>query len=824
MAWLVASATACAVFLSVVSGIFVPLRDAAGVEYLFAWPGAVPVVVSWAAAFLVLGGLRQLAMRLCAGRTPDRMADARSAAWLAPLTGLAAIVAGVLPAVPGVGQYGAPAAYVFYDLRWWWCIGLAGWSLLRADALLGAPLASGLEAFARSESVSSRIGVELLLAVTVSAWAIATTPNLRFIGVLHGDEPKYVRYCEVWYQGGGADISQKTPFSEQPLDAPPRVLHAIAGAAHATIQEAQLFAGDLRQFASDPRGFRWIRATGDNGFVHGKHGGVYQIHEPGTSAVLMPGYFVDRYLIGLNPGYNDEFPDQLPMTSFMMLLSYVCCALALFRLLVRALDDRPLAWVWAAIGAMTMPTTAFAFQLYPELPAAAVVVAVTAYALFPGRQGSTTAAIAGAAAAALTWLHPRFLAVAVCLLVAALLQTRSNQRRWFATAFAVVLLGLAVYDYRITGSPLPTSLWDVATPDGALHASAMPLNLVAYGLDREWGLAPQAPWLLALLPGLALLVRRTPGHALALLAIGLALAIPASGHTIHAAGGTPGRLVLAVVPLAIWPVALLAREFWRVVPFRIGVVAAVVLSLDAGLAYNVSHKKHVGPMRDISISGWKPNLAFPVIRDTQWDTSWSNFWLFLAIAAVIVIATLVVWFLTRRAPGAPLRPAGDVRWWTPLAGAALLVLAMTGATAANGLWSDEHYTIATADAHQRAAVGLVAQDRCALCFTSRRPAVDWRELEPNGATGLRLDADHSRRAVTVHVALDASPDVAGFGRIRIEFGDGTATGWEGIVSAAQFQHRYSQTGTYTIAAWLQLRDGSLRVERTMVTLAADQGA
>ncbi|MCQ5117606.1 hypothetical protein NE623_14670, partial [Gemmiger formicilis] len=39
-------------------------------------------------------------------------------------------------------------------------------------------------------------------------------PLLRFSGALHGDEPKYIRYCENFYQGLGFDISKKRLLEE----------------------------------------------------------------------------------------------------------------------------------------------------------------------------------------------------------------------------------------------------------------------------------------------------------------------------------------------------------------------------------------------------------------------------------------------------------------------------------------------------------------------------------------------------------------------------------------------------------------------------------
>jgi len=595
-------------------------------------------------------------------------------------------VLGILPAVPGVGEYGAPAGYVFYDLRWWWLAALSGWTLVRADAAAGGAVLRMLRRPAVWRRPARTLLLEGLLVTTVVAWAIATTPHLRFIGVLHGDEPKYLRYCEVWYQGGGFDISRKAAFTDEPLDAPPRLDRTILGLLRGSFEEVRTLGSDLRQFAANPRGFHWNRITGGHGFVNGKHGGIYQIHQPGLAAILFPGYFIDRYLLGFDGGYNAEFPDELTMTVLTMLLVYAGCASALFRLLRKALGDDSLAWIWAAIGTMTLPTTAFAFQLYTELPAALVIVAVTAYLLFPPGATLVAAAAAGAASAGLSWLHPRFLLVSFCLAAVAVLRTRSSTRRMFLGAFAVVVLSVMAFDYRVTGSWLPTALWDADNPGGSLRLSAMPVNLAAYAIDRRWGLIPHALILIAWLPGLAFLARRSPRDAAVLVAVTLALCVPAAGHTVSAAGGTPGRLVLAIVPLAVWPIAVLVRALWESAAVRAIAVACIILSLDAGLAYNWSHKKHLGTIRDTSLSGWKPNLAFPLIRDEQWTSSRENFVLFLVILGVLAGLSCLAFVYARRPATTPPVSRRTPAWIPPAIGLAMVVVATIVATA-NGAWT-----------------------------------------------------------------------------------------------------------------------------------------
>jgi hypothetical protein len=106
-------------------------------------------------------------------------------------------VLGVAAVIPGVGEHGAVLGYFFYDLRWWWAAILVGLTLLRADRCAGGPIRRQLEAIGRWSVAARLLLLDTVLFVGVVAWAVATTPVGDFTATLLGDEPKYVRYCEV---------------------------------------------------------------------------------------------------------------------------------------------------------------------------------------------------------------------------------------------------------------------------------------------------------------------------------------------------------------------------------------------------------------------------------------------------------------------------------------------------------------------------------------------------------------------------------------------------------------------------------------------------
>ena len=392
MRWVAAASLSSAVFLAT-QGTFLPLRRPDGVEYLFVWPGDVVWAVSSLVAFAVLAALYVAVIASAPARTAtgdcgarddgsrrlQRWECSRSACCLRP--GLASVGGGRVLLV-------RPALVVGdRDRRH---------DRLEDCDLLGRPIGHRVAGISQWPATTRQQCIESVLFVGVIAWAIVSMPLVRFTGVLYGDEPKYVRYCETWYQGGGCDVSQKQLLADLPPDAPSHVGRNFVLLGHAVVDDAQALGRDLVAWSHDPFGFRWNRASGSNQFLTGWRGsGMYQLHQPGFSLILFPGYFVDRHLPHLRRGYQGEFPRRLVWTNVALLLTYGCCAIALFRLLRRALDSDALASVASALAMMTLPIAAFPFQLYPEVPAALLVIAGSNYVWFGARDPVTARGCVG---------------------------------------------------------------------------------------------------------------------------------------------------------------------------------------------------------------------------------------------------------------------------------------------------------------------------------------------------------------------------------------------------------------------------------------------
>jgi hypothetical protein len=450
-----------------------------------------------------------------------------------------------------------------------------------------------------------------------------------------------------------------------------------------------------------------------------RRSGVYQLHQPGLSLLLLPGYYVDRHWLSLDAGYQGQFPAQLLMTTGTMLVILGLMGVCLFRLLRNALGADGPAWCAAAVAATSFPSAAFAFQLYPEMPACLFTLLAVNYVCVRTDRGrdrswaAVEAALLGVTTGMLTWLHPRFLILSVVLAVAVTWRTSGATRRAFVMTCGLVAFLLLGYNYHITGSWMPNALYAASGDDRQIVPGVILDNLIAYAFHGEWGLVPHAPWLLLVVPGLCVMARRRAAHAMFVVALALALGVPAAGHALNPAGGTPGRFVMAVVPLLMWPVATLVWQFRDSAFMRAGAIVATVLSLDASLAYTWSHEKAYGPMLDSARSGWKVNLAFPTLREYFAATPQPGIGVIIALVVAIAVASVIVW---RRMGATWLQVGPPSARRVAVATAVVLVCTIAWASVATraiGVWTRQEFMVKDVDARREIATawGGVAQEQ-----------------------------------------------------------------------------------------------------------------
>ena len=292
----------------------------------------------------------------------------------------------------------------------------------------------------------------------------------------------------------------------------------------------------------------------------------------------------------------------------------------------------------------------------------------------------------------------------------------------FLAGFALPVACLALYAYRLTGSVLPTAMWPEDDGRGVLSWSAMSLNSLGYLVDRDWGLFAYSPVYLLAVPGCWWMAQRRPAVFWLSAIAFLALLLPAAGHSLGAAGTTPMRLIVAVVPLAGLPLAEVLARHGHSRLLQVTFALLLVVSLQNALAYNLHHSKDLFRFVDQSFSGWKATLLFPADADRFQFSGGDG-----ALLAAWIVALLAL-------PAAPaLFHLARTRAWAPpahlrvssigtlgLVATITAVLIATGVAAATGLRRHPRLQMSPQAARQAIGDRIRENGECAICLSSTR--------------------------------------------------------------------------------------------------------
>ena len=665
-----------------------------GVRYLF-----VPSEPAWLMAWIPLALALLLSVHRWVGQQEADWAKPLLLLWLTPLP--------LLALVPGVGRFLSIVSFVLVDLRWWWTgivlAATAGNVIQRRGVALNV---------APAALFNRRWLPELSLIAVCGVWVVAGTPYLRFTRDTHGDEPKYLRYCENFYQGHGLEISSIQPLASLPSGFRPRFGRNFRLAAEILPGELAELASDVGVFLADPS-HRFTRSVKERGFIRKDGRRV-----PGSSA----GSLVDDVAGLLHrpatgspvPGSTRQWPSKLVAVNTFFLGLYLLWIVLMYRFLRHLAEARSIAWVAALTFGLTLPAAAFPFQFYPEVAAGVLLFAAGAHLVFPERPTRTASFFVGLLVGYLPWLHVRFSALAAVLVAFAITSMRHDLRRLaaFLGGFAVPAVLLALYAYRLTGSILPSAVWSEEDGVVALSALGAIRGSVAYVLDSEWGLLAHSPVYLLALPGYWLLARRRRDLAWLCALVALSVLLPSAAHTLSAAATTPNRLIVAVVPFAAVPLVMTMAHYSRSRAFQAIFLVLLLLSAQTALTYNWWHLKHVGHLIDHSFSGWKVNLLFPGQSRSPWALSFGNGLLYMAwLGLLVIVSAPPTWTARMR--------------WTPstiprgmLTSMVALVLLGTTTAAVTGAWGRGDYRCFSVDQARRIANSIEAKGRCFLCVSS----------------------------------------------------------------------------------------------------------
>jgi hypothetical protein len=312
--------------------------------------------------------------------------------------------------------------------------------------------------------------------------------------------------------------------------------------------------------------------------VPNEDGELLSPHNPGLSLYLIPGFALGG-LTGVQV--------QLLLTAALTFaLAYVLTA--------RLTGARLVPWLAALAVGLTASAFIYSTEVYPEVPAAGLLVA-SLLVLLPldKRPGWSEGLVLAALLSAMVWLGVKYAPLAA--MVTALYVWRADN----TGRLALVVVGVtsaaffAWWHLHTFGELTPYSVNSVYAGDstGQVLDSHLALEtdriyrLWGVFIDRRFGIARWAPLLLLALPGFALLLRRDVMTRTVVALVGAQLLMSAFVWITIMGWWFPGRTMMPVLPLFAVPLAVLVLERRRWAAPAALILGAYSLLVTACLAY-----------------------------------------------------------------------------------------------------------------------------------------------------------------------------------------------------------------------------------------------
>lgn len=376
--------------------------------------------------------------------------------------------------------------------------------------------------------------------------------------------------------------------------------------------------------------------------VPNEDGVLLSPHNPGLSVYLVPGFALAG-LAGVQV--------QLLLTAAM--------AFALTFVLVARLAGSDLA-AWLATAAVGVSATPFIYatEVYPEVPAAALLVG--ALLLLTIRERPALAHVAAAAVLlnVMVWFGVKYAPLAVLVAALGLYRADTGGRAAILALGGVGAAFFASFHLHTFDALTPYSVNIVYAGNDTTqlidhHVSFGDRVYRLWGLyiDRRFGLLHWAPVLALAFPG-ALLALRAGLHSRALLTlIGVQMLIATFVAITMMGWWFPGRTMMTVLPLFALPLALFLKDASTAGRTVFGSLAAYSAATTAALVYAGHNGEIVIAVDPFDLSSpvfaWL-NPLFPQYTSWSAETWWLTAgWLAIGAAGLAVYAF--------RWPGLPAR-------------------------------------------------------------------------------------------------------------------------------------------------------------------------
>ena len=437
-----------------------------------------------------------------------------------------------------------------------------------------------------------RLGGAAIVVIAMTIFALATPSWLWKDGEGQGNMFKYLRMAAAVSASGTLDIAKAEGAAESASF--PGFLSRLPGIASRWVGETFELGGAFLSSASKGKLYvgEVVATRANRSMFRSPSGGIYYINAPGPGVLLVPPYLLDR---ALNRWLG--WDRQVAAILFWNFLG----ALLVFQIF-RAAREVDVGWGAALVTAFALavspPLLLYTYQIYPELPAALLLLYAFRRFFFEPAPSGNGLLFGAMALAFLPWLHQKYSLTAavmglfVAWRVLGSAPSRSERIVRLGLLFVPLIvsaLSITVYNHALTGSILPD-----ATFRAVGRTSFEPGNVLSgflgLFLDRENGLFIYAPIHALALAGLGRLAfrHREIRFYLAVVVLSYVFVIASFPHWPGAVSSV-ARYILSVTPLAALPLVLVVRR-----STSDGVLAGVAMALFAAtMSFTVAFQKDI---------------------------------------------------------------------------------------------------------------------------------------------------------------------------------------------------------------------------------------
>lgn len=343
-----------------------------------------------------------------------------------------------------------------------------------------------------------------------------------------GDEPKYLRMVNSMVHYGTLDLSKY--FGP----------------------EAELEKTKQKNISSGSRRFADL-------YLIGIDNGIYCLHMPGVSFLLIPSYYFDFIQYPINPKKETMvlsfLPSKLYLTRIFLMIMAIFTILLLFRFVNTFFKSYTLSSILILIFIFNSPFPSYAFMLYPAGLATffSLLVMNAIFSPFKNRISNMISIIVGIGY--LPWLHQRFIPLSLGLFLTFIFSRYKKKlplKEVLIVSISLLILSLPYfyYFYSITGSPSPLSASQLFGKTYA-RLNILPLGFFGYLFSATRGLLWHYPWVLLFLFGIYLGLRTNRRSSLYLLLIFFPYYLICSAAIPFELTNPIGRYLLPVFPILL---------------------------------------------------------------------------------------------------------------------------------------------------------------------------------------------------------------------------------------------------------------------------------